>query len=81
MLRQALKLLKDAEVIQTNYKVNLRDKNKLPFLKQEKYIEVPLCNGYKEILLQEHNIGSKNYELSVQEPTKKMSLKLSKATQ
>lgn len=73
-------LLKDAEVIKTNYKINFRDNDKLPILKEEKYIDVPLCNGYKETLLQEHNIGSKEYEISVKEPTKKMSFKLSKAT-
>lgn len=78
-VKTTTELLKDSEVIQTNYKIKFRDSDKLPVLKQEKYIEVPLCNGYTETLLQEHNIGSKNYELSVQEPTKKMSLKLSKA--
>lgn len=80
-VKTTTELLKDSEVIQTNYKIKFRDSDKLPVLKQEKYIEIPLCNGYTETLLQEHNIGSKNYELSVQEPTKKMRLKLSKTTQ
>lgn len=80
-VRTTTKLLKEAEVISTNYKIKFKDSDKTPVLKQEKYIEVPLSNGYKETLLQEHNVGSKDYELSVQEPAKKMSLKLSKAAQ
>ena len=80
-VRTTTKLLKEAEVISTNYKIKFKDSDKTPVLKQEKYIEVPLSNGYKETLLQEHNIGSKDYELSVQEPAKEMSLKLSKAAQ
>ncbi len=80
-VRTTTELLKEAEVISTNYKIKFKDSDKTPVLKQEKYIEVPLSNGYKETLLQEHNIGSKDYELSVQEPAKKMSLKLSKVAQ
>lgn len=80
-VKTTTELLKDAEIIKTGYKLKFRDSDKLPVIKEEKYIEVPLCNGYKETLLQEHNIGSKDYELSVQEPVKKVQFKLAKATQ
>lgn len=45
-------------------------------LKQYKYIDVPLSNGYEETLLQEHVLGDKTYELSVNSPVKKWILKL-----
>ena len=77
-MKTTLELLKDAKDIQTNYKFKFEDGDKMPTLKQEKYIEIPLSNGYTEALLQEHNIGSKEYEISVNEPVKKMNYKLAK---
>lgn len=71
-------LLKESELLKTKYQIKYTD-NKLPVLKQEKYISVPLTNGYSETLLQEHIIGSKTWDISVEEPEKKLQLKLAKA--
>lgn len=80
-VRTTLELLKESKVIDTHYEIKFND-NMLPVLKQEKYIKVPLSNGYEEgeILLQEHNIGSRDYELSVFEPVKEYKYKTSKAS-
>lgn len=69
-------LLKEAEVIQTDYELVFSDdKISVPKLNQKKYISVPLSNGGEETLLQEHFVGFKDYELSVGSPTKKLSFK------
>ena len=63
---------------QTNYKWEFHH-SKLPKLKQEKYIMVPVYENEEEkevSVLQEHIIGSKNYELSIGEPTTQRRLKL-----
>lgn len=79
-IKTTTELLKEAEVIKSNYKIHFEDDSKIPRLKQEKYIKIKLCNGYTETLLQEHNIGSDDYEISVNEPVKRKSFKLSRAT-
>ncbi|MBQ9012168.1 MAG: hypothetical protein IJ094_01075 [Bacilli bacterium] len=65
-----------SEVIQTDYEFKFVDSK--PLLKQKKYINIPLNNGYEQTIMQEHKVGSKEYELSVNEPEKKMNLKLSR---
>lgn len=77
-VKTTTELLKESKVIEKNYEINYKD-NK-PILIQRKYISVPLCNGYDETLLQEHNVGSRKYELSVQSPIKKYKFKLAKAS-
>jgi hypothetical protein len=69
------KLLLHSKEYETKYKIKLNEK-KLPYLLQEKYILVPTYNNYsgdiKETsLLQEHEIGSKTYVLSLGSPSKK----------
>ena len=71
-------LLIEAYKYRTDYKVEFND-SKLPQIKQEKYIMLPVYeNGEeKEVsILQEHIIGSKNYELSIGEPMEQKQLKL-----
>lgn len=72
-VKTSLDLIKGSKLYKTKYKIKFTD-NK-PMLMQEKYITVPLSNGYEESLLQEHKILSKNYELSVVSPVKRMKLK------
>lgn len=78
-VKTSTELLKEAKLIKTNYKIKFSD-DKLPVLKQKKYINVPLTNGYDKTIMQEHNVGSKNYELSVEEPTKILKFKPVKAS-
>lgn len=77
----SIELLKESEITKVNYRplfIDSETKKFKPAIKQEKYIKVPLCNGYEETLLQEHIIGYKDYDISVNEPIKKTSYKLSK---
>lgn len=70
-------LLQNAYVYDMFYKVIL-DANKIPRLKQEKYIMVPVVDrdGKKEVsLIQERLTGSKEYELSYGNPSKRKVLK------
>ena len=70
-------LLQKVYEYETNYKFVL-DENKIPRLKQDKYIMVPVVDrdGEKEVsLVQEHLIGSNDYELSYGSPTKSKVLK------
>lgn len=73
-----LTALQEAKVIKTNYKLKLDDQKK-PFLKQNKYIQVSAYNGlgnqYEATLYQEHIIGTKDYDISVGEPEKKVQVK------
>lgn len=65
-------LLQKAYQYETNYSFTL-DGNKIPRLKQEKYIMVPVTDrdGEKEVsLVQEHLIGTSEYELSYGSPKK-----------
>ncbi len=78
-VRTDLELLKKSKLNQTNYKIVFTDGNiKLPRLKQYKYIDVPLSNGYGETILQEHVFGDEDYEISVKSPEKKTSARLVK---
>ncbi len=70
-------LLQSSKVIDTNYKITLNE-NKIPVIKEEKYINVNLSNGYNETILQEHNIMSRYYDISVKEIEKKKEFKLAK---
>jgi len=70
-------LLQQAYEYETNYKFIL-DEDKIPRLKQDKYIMVPVVDrdGEKEVsLVQEYLFGSKDYELSYGSPTKSKVLK------
>lgn len=78
-VRTTTELLKESKVIKTSYRLAFSD-DKLPVLRQEKYITIPLSNGYEQIFLQEHNIGSKNYELSGGNPAKSLKYRKIKAT-
>ena len=69
----SLEKLQEAEVLETNYKFKFIDSK--PILTQKKYINIPLTNGYEECILQEHNIGYSDYEISKEEPEKKIVLK------
>ncbi len=76
-VRTTAELLKDAKLNRTKYKIVYSDENaKLPKLKQFKYIDIPLSNGYEETILQEHVFGDEDYEISVQSPIKKHQFKL-----
>ena len=67
-------LLRQSELYQKQYKVEL-DENKIPFLMENKYILVPTYSYSGEIvdtsILQEHEIGTKTYTLSMGEPEKR----------
>lgn len=78
-VRTTAELLKESKVIKTSYQLAFND-DKLPVLRQEKYITISLSNGYEQIFLQEHNMGSKNYELSGGNPTKSLKYRKVKAT-
>lgn len=77
-VKTSKELLKESKVNEVDYKIEYVDNSRLPKLKQYKYIDIPLSNGYEETLLQEHVIGDKNYELSVNSPIKKENFKLVK---
>lgn len=70
-------LLQQSYKYETNYRFILDD-DKIPRIKEEKYIMVPVVDrdGKKEVsLVQEHLIGSKDYELSYGSPSKSKVLK------
>ena len=73
-------LLLDSELYEKNYRIEFND-SKIPFLLEEKYILVPSYSYSGEVrdtsILQEHEVGTENYVLSVQEPVKKYKLVLS----
>ena len=66
-------MLLNSELYEKTNKIEF-DENKKPFLMQEKYIYVPSYgfNGKEKetSILQEHEIGTKEYFLSVGEPEK-----------
>lgn len=65
--------IKNARLYKTQYKL-VRDEK--PFLQQNKYIMLPTTGSFNadEVsLLQEHNVGSKEYVLSMGEPKKRES--------
>ena len=65
----------------TKYKLNTD--SKLPRVEQKRYMKIPVKDEYfgdREIpILQEHIIGSRNYDLSIGEPEEKKILILSRA--
>jgi hypothetical protein len=69
-------LLKKSELIKTEYKL-IHEKS-MPIIHQNRYILVPTYNGLGDIkdtsILQEHEIGSKQYTLSIGSPSKKLKL-------
>lgn len=81
-VKTSVSLLKDAEVQETHYDIVLNDKN-IPVLKQDKYILVLTFDNYGrqdvECLHQEHIIGSKDYDISVGKPQKRLKLSLNGA--
>ena len=73
-------LLMKSENYLTKYKVKLND-YKIPYLLQEKYINVPISNNKNDknnsiSILQEHVIGSNKYIITRGKPEKKKVLKL-----
>ena len=66
-------MLLQSELYERKYKVHLNDK-KIPLLMEEKYVLVPSYNFSGEetetSILQEHNVGTSDYILSVGEPQK-----------
>lgn len=71
------KLLQNSEILESELDFKFVDSK--PLITKKTYIKIPLSNDYEETILQEHKIGSKNYELSVQEPVKKKQFKLAKS--
>lgn len=66
------KLLLDSYKYKTEYEINFSE-SKIPYVKQDKYINVPVYNDGEIIevsLVQEHIIGSKKYYLSYGSPKK-----------
>lgn len=72
-------LLKDSKVYEKEYKLELNDK-KLPVLKQKKYIMIKTRNDEEVSILQEHNIGSREWKISQDEPTKVYKLSFAKSS-
>lgn len=74
-------LLKDSETLKHGFKIIKNNKN-IPVIQEYKYIEVPTRSDYgyesTDILLQEHNMFSKNYDLSVGDYEKEKEYKLVK---
>lgn len=74
----SLDLIKESQVYKTEYKI-IKNKDKIPVIKQDKYIMIPTYNGMGDIvetsILQEHNLGSKEYILSIGNPNKVLKLK------
>ena len=73
-----VEMLKEAKLVKKGYKFKLNDK-KIPVLKQDKYIKIPIVNGmgerFEETLYQEHIVGTKGYDISVKEPDKEVQVK------
>lgn len=79
-VRTTNELIKDSKLNNTKYKIVFTGDNiKLPRIKIEKEIIIPLSNGYEETLLQEHVFGDDDYDLSVKTPVKKQTYKAVKA--
>lgn len=75
-------LLVQSYKYKTNYKLEYNE-SKLPKIKQEKYIMLPVYEAGEEkevSILQEHIIGTSKYELSIGEPQVQKKLKLAKNT-
>ena len=74
----SLELLKDAKINTIEYEMVYVDDCKASKIKQNKYIDIPLNNGYTETILQEHLFGDDEYEISVESLVKEKTLKLAK---
>lgn len=75
-------LLLESYKYHTDYKLEFNN-SKLPKVKQEKYIMIPVYEDGEEkevSILQEHIIGSKDYELSIGQSTPQKRLKLATKT-
>lgn len=76
-------LLQDGQLLEKHYKVVEGEKG-FPRILEEKYIEIPTCNNYghesTEVLLQEHLIGSRKYDISVGETPRQKRLQFAKGT-
>lgn len=75
-IRTTAELLKESKILKKDLEFKFVDSK--PVILERKYIDVPLVNDYNETLLQEHIIGSNKWEISVDEPEKKVSYKLAK---
>lgn len=65
-------LLKEGVVTSKKYRLEYKDKDSITKrLKKYEYIDVPLSNGYNKTLVQEHFVGSKDYDIK-EEKIKKM---------
>lgn len=71
-VKTSVELLQESEDDKTECKIKL-DENKVPYILQEKYIMVPTCNNenteYTSVF-QEHIMGSNDYVLSLDSPTR-----------
>lgn len=79
-VRTTNELIKESKLNNTKYKIVFTGDNiKIPRIKSEKEIIIPLSNGYEETLLQEHIFGDKDYDLSVKPHAKEYTYKTIKA--
>lgn len=59
-------LLKDSKLDSKKFRLEYKDDDSsIKSIKEYKYIDVPLTNGYTETLVQEHFLGSEDYDLSI----------------
>lgn len=76
-------LLQDGILLEKHHKI-VKSKKGFPLILEQKYIEIPTCSDYgynsSETLLQEHIIGSNNYDISVEEPPKQKRLQFAKGS-
>ena len=70
----SLDLLKESKTNDVKRIIKYEDDFRLPKIKEYKYIDVPLNNGFTETILQEHVLGTENYEISIGVPEKKKKL-------
>ena len=69
-------LLKDSKLDSKKYRFEYKDDDSvIKSIKEYKYIDVPLTNGYTETLVQEHFLGSDDYDLSIGENIKSKQFK------
>ena len=72
-------LLLETEIYKKEYKVKFNDSG-IPYILEKKFYNVPAYSFNNEVkersVCQEHVLGSQNYDLSLDEPTKKLKLVL-----
>lgn len=72
-------MLLDSKLNSKKYTFEYKDsESNIKKLKEYKYIDVPVLDGESELILQEHFVGSKEYELSLPPDSKEFQLKLCK---